>query len=57
MSRKPHQKILYYTLITLLIAILYRIPRTSKACHVKGLIPMQVKHTVGILLFNNMLSQ
>ena len=29
-----------YTLITLLIAILYRIPQMSEASHVEGLIPM-----------------
>ena len=28
-----------YTLITLLIAISYRIPRMREACHVEGLIP------------------
>ena len=29
----------------------------SEASHVKGLIPMWAKHTVGILLFTNKLSQ
>ena len=45
-----------YALITLLIAISYRILSMSEACHVKGLIPVWAKHTVGILLFTNMLS-
>ena len=42
-----------YALITLLIIILYRILRMSKASHVKGLIPMGAKHTVGILFSTN----
>ena len=47
-------RIICYTLITLLIAIL--ILWISGASHVKGLIPMWAKHTVVILLFTNMLS-
>ena len=46
-----------YGLITLLIAISNRIPRMSEARLVEGLIPVGAKHTVGILLFMNMLSQ
>ena len=44
------------TLITLLIAISYRIPSMSKAAHVERLSPLRAKHTVGILIFMNMLS-
>ena len=52
-----HIYILCYILITLLVTILYRIPWMSKVSHVEGLIPMWVKHTVGILLFTNKLSR
>ena len=47
-----HSKISCYTLITLLIAILYRIPCMGKASCLKGLIPLWVKHTVGIPSFH-----
>ena len=45
-----------YALITLLIKISYRISHMIEACHVEGWIPVWVKHTVGILLFTNMLA-
>ena len=44
----------FYTLITLLITILYRIQCMSEASHSQGLID---KHTVGRLLLLNKLSQ
>ena len=54
-STRPRARL--YTLITLLIGILYRIARMSEASHSKELIPMWAKHTVGILLFTHKLSQ
>ena len=44
-----------YTLITLLIAILNRIPCISEASRLEGLIPMSGKHTLAILLFTDKL--
>ena len=40
-----------------IFTISFRIPRMSEAAHVEGLSPLWAKHTVGILLFTNIISQ